>query len=219
MATAMRREGFNRCFITGPRGPKMEKIARLLTERGIEVLGADQLLSPSAITSEEILRHIAAADFVAAVLPSPTPPNVLYELGVANGLRKPVLAFVFGSNFPLDLRGLYVVRLGKTGDWGAAAGDVDRFLRHAKAPPPFTAAEPAKASLSDLGWARDRLRDLKSESAAARRGIWKTWWRKCLGGRARKLHAPPLTSVSPASAISISLSGPMTWPTRSEVQF
>ena len=118
------RERFGRCFITGPSGPLMKRVSLLLAKCGVQAVRAERLLRPNLVSSEEILRQIQSADYFAAIISRSPSPNVSYEMGIARGLGKPILAFTSGSALAHDMRDLYVVRLGKNPDWDAAAADV-----------------------------------------------------------------------------------------------
>jgi hypothetical protein len=157
-----------KCFITGSLNEDADLISQLLIERGVEVIRADRLVLPGTALREEILRHLATVDFVVAILPSQASPFTFYELGVAKGLRKPVLAFVRNLEMPMDVRGLYIVRLDSPTNAPIAAGEIDRFLRHAKAPPPLKVEKQRDTKPVDLRWAREWLAQLKSRGSATR---------------------------------------------------
>jgi Restriction endonuclease len=149
-----------RCFVSGPSGPVTTAVAGMLASRGIEVLTVGSIGVGMSIT-QEILRMIASADFVVAVLTSDGRDNTMYELGFSRSLGKPALVFSLGGPLAFDLQGLYVRTLDRPEQITDAADDIDRFLRNAKPTPPLMDNAPS-ASLGDLDWARKELLLLRS---------------------------------------------------------
>ncbi|MFQ6115858.1 MAG: TIR domain-containing protein [bacterium] len=88
-----------------------QRIAEALHERGIEPILLEQQVKVGASFVETIHDAIEQVDFIIADL-TESNPNVMYELGYAHGLGKPVLIIVQEevSNVPSDLSGrLYLV--------------------------------------------------------------------------------------------------------------
>lgn len=88
--------------------PVREAVASALTRSGIQPVWVDQFVSGEGIV-QSLLGFISAADFVVADLTGLN-PNVLYEVGFAQGLRKRVLLIAQPSRFqfPSDLVGSLV---------------------------------------------------------------------------------------------------------------
>lgn len=163
-----------RCFLIAKPGSDANAVAKFLAKRGIDTTGAHAVPATDAI-SAELLTYIAAADFVVAIWTALPSPNVAFELGVAHALGKPALVLVMGrtESIPLgmfDLRGVNIVRVPNARRLASIGPDIDRFLRHAKAPPPIVPEAPAGVSSGDLSWARERLSLIRAMKGA-RRGI------------------------------------------------
>lgn len=82
-----------------------EAIAQTLLEIGVEPILAEKM-APKGSIAEAIQRLIEQADFIIADLTGYN-PNVMYEIGFALGLRKPLLLIVqHGSKrLPSDMSG------------------------------------------------------------------------------------------------------------------
>jgi hypothetical protein len=162
-----------RCVLIAAPGSDAGAVAKLLAESGVDVTLAHDVPAPVAIGTE-MLRHLAATDFVVAIWTSRASPDMAFELGVAHALGKPALVLSTGRveplNLPevLDLRGINVVRVPEPRRLADLAPDIDRFLRHAKAPPPIVPDAPAGARSGDLSWARERLMSVRAMKGARR---------------------------------------------------
>jgi hypothetical protein len=157
-----------RCFIVATADLDTSGIARLLNERGVECLEADDL-SPSNILTEELLRHLVAADFIVALVGTSPSANVFFELGVGFSFGKPALVFTKESYSSTDfLRGLYVSRVADLTKTEDVANHIDRFLKHAKSPDPIHMPEPSPQKPSDLSWAKTRLTQMRASEPGDR---------------------------------------------------
>ncbi len=155
-----------RCVIIAAPGSETSALARALGDRGVDCLLA-QDIAPGGEISQEILKELAATDFVVASLHGETSPGLAFELGVAHALRKPMIAFTTNYDHLLDdLLGTYVVRKAPVAS-PEFADDIDRFLRHATPPPPVDRQPPSRPP-ADLAWARERAALLKVEGSADR---------------------------------------------------
>ncbi|WNG20732.1 hypothetical protein [Cystobacter fuscus] len=161
------------CFLIAAPSSGANTVAKFLAERGIEVTWAHDLPAATAIDSE-LLRQLAAADFVVAIWTSTPSPNEAFELGVAHALAKPILVLSVGSierlSLPsiFDLRGINVVPVPELRRLTDIAPDIDRFLRHAKAPPPIVPDAPAGTRSGDLSWARKKLASIRTMKSPLR---------------------------------------------------
>lgn len=110
------------CFIVMPFGQEWSPAVHRLLVTACEVCGVravrgDDLFTPTDIL-EDIWQGINAADFVIADITGRN-PNVLYELGIAHTLAKPVLILSRDAgDIPIDLATRRVILYGTSaGDW------------------------------------------------------------------------------------------------------
>jgi nucleoside 2-deoxyribosyltransferase len=85
-------------------------ITEALSGNGISVFSLEDITAGEDISSS-ISRTIQRADFVIADI-TESNPNVMYEVGYAHGLRKPVILianFNAKENIPIGLKGLQFV--------------------------------------------------------------------------------------------------------------
>jgi hypothetical protein len=108
------------CFIVMPFSQEWSADVHRILARGCEAAGVrpvrgDDLFSPTDII-EDIWQSINAADFVIADITGRN-PNVLYELGIAHTLAKPVLILSKeAADIPIDLATRRVILYGQKGD-------------------------------------------------------------------------------------------------------
>ena len=160
----LRNDRLKRCFVAARSASESAGIASILRDRGIECFRPEELAAGGSI-SDEIVRYLAQADFVAASIRGGVASNVAFELGAAYALHKPILLFsASDDDFPTDLLGVYVVR-GDPNAVGDTVDDIERFLRHARDRDPTTGHENKPETGTDFAWARQRavaLRKLRS---------------------------------------------------------
>lgn len=153
------------CFIVAS-PDEGARLARAFAERGVECLRAEAISVPGAVT-EEVLKHLAAVDFVVASLRDGATPGSMFELGVAHALHKPILLFTAGRAPSFrELRGMYVVKAASEA-LADAGPDIDRFLRNAAATHPAEVPVSREAA-GDFAWARRRMKALRDERPADR---------------------------------------------------
>jgi hypothetical protein len=157
---------FRRCFVTGSLGQKTHALVRMLMAMGVEATTADMLNTGTAIT-QEILRMIAASDFIAVVLGERGRDNALYEMGVARALGKPAFVILTHGALGVDVSGVYLRAIDGPERIADVADDLDRFLRNAKTPTPLVGRIAGERRL-DLGWARRELSTLRSRASRGR---------------------------------------------------
>jgi hypothetical protein len=108
------------CFIVMPFSREWSAdvhriLARECEAAGVRPVRGDDLFTPTDIL-EDIWQGINAADFVIADI-SGRNPNVLYELGIAHTLAKPVLILSREpSDIPIDLASRRVILYGQQGE-------------------------------------------------------------------------------------------------------
>jgi hypothetical protein len=112
------------CFIVMPFSQEWSAdvhrtLASACEAAGVRPVRGDDLFTPTDIL-EDIWQSINAADFVIADITGRN-PNVLYEMGIAHTLAKPVLILSRqASDIPVDLATRRVILYGQTGeDWHA----------------------------------------------------------------------------------------------------
>jgi hypothetical protein len=96
------------CFLAAPSDTDVSPVMKSLAGRGIESRRQDPFAWGTTLeTITEVLSH---ADFVCVFSPNALPPNLLFEIGIAVGMRKPIF-MVVGEIPPLpaDLRSTSLV--------------------------------------------------------------------------------------------------------------
>jgi hypothetical protein len=125
---------FKRCFISAPFGTDTTTLRTALEARAI-VWRDPTHFSIQDTWLDALDNEVSRADFVCVVLQSEKSGNVLFELGVAFGKHKPVLAFVSSaSGLTNEMVGLMYVRSDVT-DAAAVDSALDVFLHHASLRP------------------------------------------------------------------------------------
>jgi hypothetical protein len=127
----MAKSKFKNCFISAPAGTDTAALRAALEQRNVQwrdqtniALGTNLLV----LLDEEMSR----ADFVCAVVPYGQYAAVLFELGIAAGKNKPILAFVESPvGLPLDALTYFVL----TPDSETLGRAIDVFLSHSKPNP------------------------------------------------------------------------------------
>jgi Restriction endonuclease len=96
------------CFVAVPFDTDASPVMKSLVNRGIECRRRDRF--EWSTTLETLTELISEADFVCVFSPSVLPPNLLLEIGVAIGMRKPIF-MVVAEDLPLpaDLRSISFV--------------------------------------------------------------------------------------------------------------
>jgi hypothetical protein len=156
------RSTLRRCFISAQAGAATKALAEAFASRGIECFRPDDIAPRSELTPE-LLHHLEAADFVGALLnDAGAAPNVMFELGAAYNLRKPIILFTTTYDRLLSgLRGIYVVRA-TIDEIASVSADIDRFLHHAGAGALVDQEGNQQKQRPSLSWTRDELADLRS---------------------------------------------------------
>jgi len=162
----------------------------MLAARGIAVT-APWMMKLSAPITQEVLRLIADADFVAAVIDGTELGTVMYELGVASGLGKPAFIVVIGGQQPFDITGM-VVRNVESGRISEASDDLERFLRNAKAGTQID-VRPRTSEALDLTWARAELARVRAGASDLRGQTFERFVKRLFESAAAELTAidPP----------------------------
>jgi hypothetical protein len=127
----VKKPNFKTCFISAPFGVDTSVIRNALEANSIN--WSDQTtLGLSTSWLENLDFVLQKTDFICAVLPETQHGNILFELGIAYGKGKPILAFVGPSaKVPSDLSALTYVRANPT-DAELINTALVTFLRHAK---------------------------------------------------------------------------------------
>ncbi|MEN7537300.1 restriction endonuclease [Aurantiacibacter flavus] len=165
MSTDPQPHPYRRCFVSGNDPATTARLVEMVRALGIEAASTDQIRVGQTIT-QEVVRLITDADFIAVVITDRAQAFVAYELGLAQGLGKPAFV-VFVGGQALDLASAYMVSIADDREIESVADDLERFVRHAKRPgTPPSRGEPAPAQ--PLDWARDRLKALRAENGPDR---------------------------------------------------
>ena len=91
------------CFLAGPTGPQSEALRRQLQAKQVVCLSVERTF-PSVPNATSIRSILNRSDFVGCILPLNPPANLLFELGMAIGLNKPLLLFADDpQQVPFDL--------------------------------------------------------------------------------------------------------------------
>jgi hypothetical protein len=145
------------CFISAQSAEASAALAQAFADRGVESFRADDLV-PGLPLTPELLRQLEAADFMCALVnDGGMAPNILFELGAAHVLRKPIILFTTNYDRLLGaLEGVYVVRA-NVEDLPSAAIEIDRFLRHARTLPPIDETAAHRRQKPNLSWAKEEL--------------------------------------------------------------
>lgn len=116
------------CFIAAEHSAERSLLRKELEQRGISCYTVDRGQS-SGPSVASIVSFIQESDFIVGVFSRPTSSNIAYEIGMAAGMRKPLL--LFGdetSSLPSDLASFNLVKVG-TLDPKSWAPYLDTFLR------------------------------------------------------------------------------------------
>lgn len=124
----MAQSEFKTCFISAPFGTDTAPLRAALERRNVQ--WRDQTSIALGTSWIELLEEeLSRADFICSVIPEEANPNVMFELGLAIGKNKPVLALVkSAAGLPLDALTYFVLPPDAEG-LGRA---LDTFLSHSK---------------------------------------------------------------------------------------
>jgi hypothetical protein len=118
----------NTCFVIMPFGEDFDEYYKQIYKPSVEACGlkplrADDLFRPSTIISD-IWEMINSSKIMIADL-SGVNPNVMYELGLAHAVAKPVILISDSiESIPFDLRGLRILTYNKNkANWSAQLMD------------------------------------------------------------------------------------------------
>lgn len=165
MSTDPQPHPYRRCFVSGNDPATTARLVEMVRALGIEAANTDQISVGKTIT-QEIVRLITDADFIAVVITDRAQAFVAYELGLAQGLGKPAFV-VFAGGQALNLASAYIVSIADGREIESVADDLERFVRHVKR----LGKSPERVNLApaqQLDWARDRLKALRAESGQNR---------------------------------------------------
>ena len=107
----MNSERIRTCFISAPGETNIGPIRQALTARGVNVLGLSDVAAGTSWQAA-LISSIIQADLIIGVLAHRDSANMMFELGIAAGYKKPVLIFApaKGDILPSNLKGFQVVR-------------------------------------------------------------------------------------------------------------
>ena len=101
------------CFVSAPAGVNLSQIKQILNEREIEFVLPSEVLTHGQTISEKINKLIFMSDIFMAVFDDVHDSrNILFELGLAVGLKKQIIILTPPSlSLPSDLSGFLVLRV------------------------------------------------------------------------------------------------------------
>jgi hypothetical protein len=146
---------FKSCFITAPFGVNLGALTGVLDRAEIQWEWAKSNLDISDRLPGDLRRIIKGVDFVIGViLGDSVAPNIMFELGLAVGMRKPVLLIVADqTRVPFDLSSIPSLRA-SLDDEKALELHLDLLIRSARQGPRYSVSGPSGTS------SRGPLRDL-----------------------------------------------------------
>lgn len=101
------------CFLLGVPGQQLERVRKRLEQKGIICFSSSFVTSAGSV-SESLFALISRLDFTCALFPQQPPANLMFELGIAVGLKKPVLLIAKEPNeLPFDIAFLRFIRYNK----------------------------------------------------------------------------------------------------------
>lgn len=96
----MKKKGKLKCFIAAPLELETKQIRDVIQDFDVDTWDAFDLSPRPGLTiGEESKKKLASSDFVVGVI-SKASPNVFYEVGLAQGLGKPVFLIILGKASP-----------------------------------------------------------------------------------------------------------------------
>jgi hypothetical protein len=118
------------CFIAAQTNVDIAPLLSVLGDHGILMRYALSLLPGTGTILGRIDSAIRDADFVCAVISPQISPNVLFEIGLAYGARKPLFLIVDKeADLPDALKDIFYVRASPS-DVEAIGFNLDHFLKH-----------------------------------------------------------------------------------------
>jgi len=101
------------CFVSAPAGVNLSQIKQILLEREIEFVLPSEVLTHGQTISETINKLISISDMFMAVFDDVHDSrNILFELGLAVGLKKQIIILIPPKlSLPSDLSGFLVLRV------------------------------------------------------------------------------------------------------------
>jgi hypothetical protein len=101
------------CFVSAPAGVNLSRLKQILLERDIEFVLPSEVLTHGQTISEKINKLISRSDIFMAVFDDVHDSgNILFELGLAVGLKKQIIILIPPSlSLPSDLSGFLVLRV------------------------------------------------------------------------------------------------------------
>jgi Restriction endonuclease len=119
------------CFLSAPFGTDTRTLERELKKRGLSVTDG-RTLAPGAPLIEEIRERISETDLVCVVGSVDLPASSAFEIGIAIGMAKQVVAFApLGTALPNDLLGITYCSAALDDRLGIATF-LDAFLAHGR---------------------------------------------------------------------------------------
>jgi len=174
---------FKTCFISAPVRTDTSVLRQALERRGIRWSDAVSI-RPSGSILETIESGIAEADFVCVIVPkAPESISVFFEMGLALGKQRPVLAFIEPRvPIPSYFEGFTIARTALQ-DSEALNLNLDAFLSHAQ-PRKIkgTLSSRSRPKRVDTSWTKKALKSVQSKSGPLRAVEFERFVAKLLEG-------------------------------------
>lgn len=143
------------CYLVALPGPQSDALRHKLQARQVSCLSIDRTF-PSAPNTTSVRSLLKRSDFVSCILPPDPPANLMFELGIAMGLNKPLLLFADDpQKIPIDLASSQVLRSDLiSGD--ALNPFLEAFLRTIGPSPPKRRVTSSRKSVPTDFWQKIR---------------------------------------------------------------
>ncbi len=163
------RAKFSTCFIAAPISVDTSRLRAALEMRKVRWIDAAAAAPTGASVITTIESAIRQANFVCAVLSDNSEsPWVLFELGLAKGLRRPILIFAEpGTKMPAELQDINYARV-SLDDPGAIEFHLDAFLKNSPRHPARPKPHRHRQAQTDISWLEEKLTSLPTDQASQR---------------------------------------------------
>jgi hypothetical protein len=166
----MSKTNLRKCFISAPVKTDTSVLRDALEARGVAWRDAVSA-QPGGSILDTIESAICDSDFVCVALSATTGvQNVLFEMGLARGLKRPLLVFAESAgSIPMHLQDVTYAKANIT-DKSAVDFYLDAFLQHAssKPSPRRATSSTKKKTARQIAWASRALRHVEESAAGPR---------------------------------------------------
>lgn len=121
-------KSFKKCYVIAPFNKDLYVLIELLKSHGIQTKSLLSFSNSNINLSNTIEEGIRKADFVCAFIPSNASPNILYEIGIARGAKKPIFMIIEENILPDMYLHDMVYVMASIKDQNAIRFALDQFL-------------------------------------------------------------------------------------------